>query len=227
MTGISEKRVVLLGAPGAGKGTQSRKLAEAYHVAHIATGDMFRSAVAADTAMGRAAKKFMDRGELVPDNVTIGVVEDRLAQPDAAAGFIMDGFPRTAAQATALDALLAKMGRRLDAVVEISVPRETLIARLTGRRICANCQTSYHLLTAPPAKPAVCDACGGALVQRADDAEPTVVKRLAVYERQTAPLIAYYKGAGLLTSVDGTQSVDAVFRAIERAMSPHGVRSAS
>ena len=207
-------RVVLLGAPGAGKGTQARKLSEQFGVPQIATGDMFRSAVAQGTKMGMAAKNYMDRGELVPDDVTIGIVEERLAQPDAASGFVMDGFPRTAQQATAFDAMLAKMGRTLDAVIEIAVPREILVVRLTQRRTCSNCQTSYHLLSAPPKVEGVCDRCGGTLVQRDDDSEKTVLKRLAVYERQTEPLLSYYKGAGLRKTVDGTLSIDAVFAAI-------------
>jgi adenylate kinase len=220
-------RLVLLGAPGAGKGTQARRLAEAFEVPVVSTGDIFRKAVAAGTPMGSTAKSFMDRGELVPDAVTVGVVEERLALPDAAAGFIMDGFPRTAQQATAFDALLAKMGRRLDAVIEISVPRDILIARVTGRRVCAKCQASYQAQTAPPSVAGACDNCGGPLQQRADDAEPTVKKRLAVYERQTAPLLAYYKGAGLLKSVDGTKSIDEVFASIGAAVSASAVRPAS
>jgi adenylate kinase len=210
-------RVVLLGAPGAGKGTQARKLSESFAVPHIATGDMFRLAVSSGTKMGMAAKSYMDRGELVPDDVTIGIVQERLSEPDAAAGFVMDGFPRTAQQATELDAMLAKMGRTLDAVVEIAVPREILVARLTQRRTCANCQTSYHLQSAPPKVEGVCDRCGGPLVHRDDDSEKTVVNRLRVYHRQTEPLISYYKGAGLLKSVDGTQSIDAVNAAIVAA----------
>jgi len=210
-------RVVLLGAPGAGKGTQARRLSESFGVPHIATGDMFRSAVAQGTKMGMAAKNFMDRGELVPDDVTIGIVEERLREPDAGAGFVMDGFPRTAQQATEFDAMLAKMGRTLDAVIEIAVPRDVLVVRLTQRRTCANCQTSYHLLSAPPKADGVCDRCGGPLVQRDDDSEKTVLKRLSVYERETEPLLSYYKGPGLLKSVDGTQSIDAVYAAIVAA----------
>jgi adenylate kinase len=220
-------RLILLGAPGAGKGTQARKLADRFGVPQIATGDMFRAAVLAGTSMGSAAKSFMDRGELVPDAVTIGVVEERLAEPDAAAGFIMDGFPRTAQQATAFDALLARIGKRLDAAVEIAVPREQLIARLTARRVCSKCQASYQLASAPPKVDGICDRCGGPLVQRADDAEATVVKRLAVYERQTAPLLSYYEGAGLLKTVDGTKSIDDVHAAIIATALNDGVRAGS
>ena len=207
-------RTVLIGAPGAGKGTQARRLSDAFGVPDIATGDMFRAAVAGGTPMGRLAKRFMDRGELVPDDVTIGVVAERLAAEDAAAGFVLDGFPRTVPQATSFDATLATMGKRLDAVIEFSVPRAELIARLTGRRVCANCQASYHLTGAPPKVPGVCDRCGGELMHRVDDAEATVIHRLDVYAQQTAPLIDYYTGAGLLKRVDGTMSIDAVFDAI-------------
>jgi adenylate kinase len=221
-------RVVLLGAPGAGKGTQARMLSETFGVPNVATGDMFRAAVAAGTPMGTAAKKFMDRGELVPDDVTIGVVEERLSHPDASKGFIMDGFPRTAQQATAFDALLARIGKRLDAVIELAVPREQLIGRITSRRTCAKCQASYHIDAAQGDPLVACTRCSGELVQRADDAEPTVVKRLAVYERQTAPLIAYYKGAGLLRNVDGSKSIEAVSAAIAVVVNAgSGVRTAS
>ena len=167
--------------------------------------------------MGKAAKRFMDRGELVPDDVTVGIVEDRLSEPDAAAGFVMDGFPRTVAQATSLDALLAKMGRTLDAAIEIAVPRDQLISRLTQRRVCAKCQASYHVTSAAPKVEGICDRCGGELVQREDDSEKTAAKRLDVYDRQTAPLLSYYKGTGLLKTVDGTQSIDAVNAAIVAA----------
>lgn len=220
-------RVVLLGFPGAGKGTQARKLSDAFRVPDIATGDMFRSAVTQGTRMGMAAKKFMDRGELVPDDVTIGIVEERLSAPDAAVGFVLDGFPRNVHQATAFDAILAKMGRTLDAVIEISVPREMLIKRLTQRRTCANCQASFQLESAPPKSPDVCDRCGGPLIHRDDDSEKTVARRLAVFEEQTAPLVSYYKGAGLLKTVDGTDSIDAVNAAIVAAATNHHQDKAS
>jgi adenylate kinase len=213
-------RVVLIGAPGAGKGTQAEKLSHSFGVPHISTGDMFRTAVTAGSKMGKAARRFMDRGELVPDDVTIGIVEERLAQNDAAAGFIMDGFPRTAQQATAFDALVAKIGKHLDAVVEIAVPRDVLIARLIERWICSKCQTSYHLTAAPPAAKGICDHCGGALVHRDDDSAQTVKRRLEVYELQTAPLLAYYTGAGLLKTIDGAQSIDEVYAAMLAALRP-------
>ena len=220
-------RLVLLGAPGAGKGTQARALSDHFGVPHVATGDMFRSAVSQGTPMGTAAKRFMDRGDLVPDDVTIGVVEERLRLPDAVSGFVMDGFPRTVQQATAFDAMLAKMGRTLDGVIEIAVPRDQLIARLTARRVCGQCQASYQLQTAPPKVAGTCDRCGGQLVQRDDDSEKTVLKRLEVYGRQTAPLLAYYKGAGLLRSVDGAQAIDAVNAAILGAAAKPELRTSS
>ena len=215
-------RIVLLGAPGAGKGTQARRLSEAFDVPDISTGDIFRNAVTAGTPMGAAAKRFMDRGELVPDDVTIGIVRERLAQSDAAAGFVMDGFPRTAHQATALDAMLAGMDQTLDAVVEIAVPREILIERLTQRRSCTSCQASYHLMSAPPKVADVCDRCGGTLVHRTDDSDKTIVHRLAVHDAQTAPLVSYYRGAGLLHTVDGTQPIDTVYEAIVAAAASQG-----
>ena len=213
-----ELRIILLGAPGAGKGTQSRRLSQAFGVPHIATGDMFRSAAAKGTLMGRAAQEYMEKGELVPDDVTIGVVEERLGQPDAANGFILDGFPRTPQQATALDALLMKMRRRLQAVVDIDVPREELVRRLTSRWWCQVCQATYNLDIAHLAVAGRCDRCGGTLIQRDDDKAATVVHRLDVYERQTTPLISYYDGAGLLKRVDGTQSMDEVYDAIVAAV---------
>jgi adenylate kinase len=207
-------RLILLGAPGAGKGTQARRLSDAFGVPHIATGDMFRAAVAAGSPTGLAAKAYMDRGELVPDDVTISVIEERLREGDAKGGFIIDGFPRTAQQATALDALIAKLGWRLDAAIEFDVPRDELVRRLSGRRVCENCHSTFHVLLAPPARDGVCDRCGGDLVQRADDTEATATRRLDVYELRTAPLLAYYSGAGKLVKIDGTKSVDEVYAAI-------------
>jgi adenylate kinase len=209
-----ELRLVLLGAPGAGKGTQARKLVQAFDLAQIGTGDTFRAAAAAGTAMGIAAKAYMDNGELVPDDVTMGVVEERLREEDARRGFVMDGFPRTSQQATAFDALLAKLGQRLDAVVELRVPRDELLQRLTGRWLCSRCQASYNVLVAKPAQAGICDRCGGGLLHRQDDSREMAEHRLDVYDRQTAPLIAYYQGAGLLKTVEGRQEIDAVYEAI-------------
>jgi adenylate kinase len=211
-------RIILLGAPGAGKGTQARRLSDVFGAPHIATGDMFRAAVVAGSATGLAAKGFMDRGELVPDDVTIAVIEERLRQDDAKSGFIIDGFPRTAQQATALDALIAKLGWRLDAAIEFDVPRDELVRRLSGRRVCENCHATFHVQLAPPAKDGVCDRCDSKLVQRDDDSEATAARRLDVYEQRTAPLLAYYSGAGKLVRIDGTASVDAVYAAILAAV---------
>lgn len=203
-------RLVLIGPPGVGKGTQGRLLAQTFNIPQIGTGDIFRNAVKERTPMGMAAKSYMEAGKLVPDDVTIGLVEERLTAADAQNGFILDGFPRTAQQATALDALVRKSGLRLDAVMEIMVDAPELVRRLTGRRLCAVCQTPYHLESAPTRLPGVCDRCGGPLVQRPDDDETTVLTRLAEYQRKTAPLTEYYRAAGLLKLVDGNGNVDAV-----------------
>jgi adenylate kinase len=212
-----DTRVILLGAPGAGKGTQSKLLAQNLGVPHIATGDMFRAAKAAGTSMGLRAKEYMDQGELVPDDVTIGVIEERLQAPDAQDGYILDGFPRTAVQAEALNKLLARLGQRLDAVLKLTVPQPELLRRLTGRRVCPNCGANYHLDSAPPKVAGVCDHCGATLQQRDDDSEATVAHRLDVYDKNTRPLIAYYEKMGLLHRIDGTQAIDAVHQALVEA----------
>jgi len=209
--------LLLLGAPGAGKGTQADLLVETFGVPHIATGDMFRAAKAAGTPLGVLAKEYMDKGELVPDDITIGLVRERLTQPDTANGYILDGFPRTPGQAAALDALLGELGQRLDAVVKLTVPRDELLRRLTGRRICPQCNANYHVVFAPPKREGICDRCGYALVQREDDSEATVAHRLDVYDASTRPLIKFYEKKGLLHRVDGTQPVPAVTAAIAAA----------
>jgi adenylate kinase len=210
--------LVLLGPPGVGKGTQGRKLAQTFSIPQIATGDIFRNAVKERTPMGTAAKAYIDAGKLVPDDVTIGLVEERLAWPDAQLGFILDGFPRTIQQATALDALVQRKGLRLDGVIEIKVDAAEVIRRLTGRRLCAVCQTPYHLESRPPKLSGVCDRCAGPLVQRQDDDEKTVVNRLDEYQRKTAPLVDYYRAAGLLRVIDGNGDVDTVFSRIMNAL---------
>jgi len=210
-------RLVFLGPPGAGKGTQARALAREWGVAHVATGDMLREALAAGTRLGLEAKRYMERGALVPDDVIIGLMRERLAGPDAARGFIVDGFPRTIAQAEALAGLLKDAGQALDRVIYFEVSERELLRRLTGRRICRRCQTAYHLVSAPPRTPGVCDACGGELYQREDDREATVRNRLEVYARQTAPLLAYYSQRGLLTTVAGEGSIEAIRSAIRAA----------
>jgi len=207
-------RLVFLGPPGAGKGTQARELAREWGVVHLATGDMLREALAAGTGLGLEAKRYMDRGALVPDEVIIDLMRERLARPDAARGFIVDGFPRTIAQAEALASLLKDSGQVLDRVIYFEISEPELLRRLTGRRICRRCQTVYHLISAPPRRPDVCDKCGGELYQREDDSEATVRHRLEVYAQQTAPLLAYYSERGLLVPVAGEGSIEAVRRAI-------------
>jgi adenylate kinase len=211
-------RVIFLGPPGAGKGTQAKTLAHDAGVPQIATGEMLREAVRAGTPLGREAARIMESGALVPDEVMVGLIADRLRQPDAAAGFILDGFPRTIAQAEALNKLLKDLGQTLDAVVYFDVPHDELMRRLTGRRLCRQCQTAYHLQSAPPAKPGVCDRCGGELYQRDDDSETTVRHRLDVYARQTAPLLDYYRGRGLLSSVKGDGPMQEVGAGVRRAI---------
>jgi adenylate kinase len=210
--------VVLLGPPGAGKGTQAIRISHRFDLPHISTGDMFRRAVAAQTELGVQAKGYMNRGELVPDEVVIGIVKQRLEEPDCDTGFLLDGFPRNAAQAQALEEALAGDNRGLDKVLNIEVGQEELIRRLTGRRTCRACGKVYHLIFSPPRAETVCDVCGGELWQREDDAEDTVRNRLEVYERETAPLIAYYSRRGSLVSVDGAQPVDKVFADIEKIL---------
>jgi adenylate kinase len=210
-------RLVFLGPPGAGKGTQARQLSREWQVPQVATGDMLREAVAVGTPLGLRAKRIMDEGALVPDDVIVGLIGERLRQPDAAGGFILDGFPRTLGQAEALDRLLKDLGQTLDGVLYFRVPELELVRRLSGRRICRQCQTAYHVVSAPPARPGVCDRCGGDLYQRDDDSETTVRTRLQVYERQTVPLLEYYGDRGLLATIDGEGSIDAIRDTIRRA----------
>jgi Adenylate kinase (EC 2.7.4.3) len=202
--------LLIMGPPGAGKGTQAEVLVKELQITHISTGDMFRNAIKEGTEMGKKAKEYMDRGELVPDEVVVGMVKDRLSQPDCAKGFLLDGFPRTLAQARALDETLQSMGIKLDGVINIDVPRERLMARLTGRRVCKNCGASYHILFNPPQTPGKCNACGGDLYQRSDDNEEAVANRLDVYEAQTQPLIEYYQEKGLLKNINGDQEISKV-----------------
>jgi len=211
-------RVIFLGPPGAGKGTQAQALASEWGVPHVATGDMLREAVAAKTTLGLEAKRHMDSGGLVPDDVVIGLVGERLAQPDAKAGVVLDGFPRTVAQAEALDALFARTGLSLDRVVFFDVSRGELLRRLTGRRVCRACGRTFHLVSAPPKVAGKCDACGGELYQRVDDSEATVGTRLDVYQKQTSPLLDYYRGKKLLSEIAGEGSVADVAGAIRRAV---------
>ena len=211
-------KIVLLGAPGAGKGTQAEVLVKKLFLPHISTGDMFRAAISAGTDLGLAAKAYMDKGQLVPDEVTVGIIKDRISQADCREGFLLDGFPRTLAQAEALDALLTEMKTSLTAVLNISVPADKLITRLTGRRMCRQCGAIYHLLYNAPQKENVCDVCGDELYQRSDDKEETVRNRLQVYETQTAPLIAYYREKGLLHDINGDQPINEVMVELGQAL---------
>lgn len=205
-------RIVLLGAPGAGKGTQAKKLIEKYGIPQISTGDLLRAAVAAGTQLGKEAKSYMDKGELVPDSVVLGMVEERLKQDDCKKGYILDGFPRNTAQAEALDKMLGSLNMPLDAALSVDVPFEDLMKRLTGRRTCKSCGQMYNVYFSPPKKEGVCDKCGGELFQRDDDKEETIKKRLEVYSAQTEPLIDYYKKKGILKTVAGVGSIDEIFK---------------
>lgn len=204
-------RIVLLGAPGAGKGTQAKKLVEKYPVPQVSTGDLLRAAVAAGTALGREARSYMDKGELVPDSVVLGMVEERLRQEDCKKGYILDGFPRNTKQAEALDRMLASLDMSLNAAISVDVPFEDLMKRLTGRRTCKACGQMYNIYFNAPRKEGVCDKCGGELFQRDDDREGTIRKRLEVYNAQTAPLIDYYGEKNILHVVSGTGSIDEIF----------------
>lgn len=212
--GQSQMRIVLLGAPGSGKGTQAALLLEKYRVPQVATGDMLRAGIAAGSALGEEARAHMAAGALVPDDLIQRLVEDRISQPDAGRGFILDGFPRSIPQAEGLDRMLAAVGKRLDAVIKISVGKTELLQRLTSRRICPGCAAVYNLLGQSPVVEGVCDRCGTKLVQREDDSEATVRRRLQVYASATAPLIDWYDARGLLVIVQGEGAVESVFRRI-------------
>lgn len=202
--------ILLMGPPGAGKGTQAAELVAKFQIPHISTGDMFRAAVTEGTELGKQAKACMDAGQLVSDSITIGIVKERLAKPDCHKGFILDGFPRTLQQANALTVTLSELKIKLDRVLNINVPVEDLIGRLTGRRICKGCGATFHVIFNPSAAGSNCEKCDGELYQRADDTVETVTKRLTVYSDQTKPLIAYYEDHGLYTEIDGLQSIDKV-----------------
>lgn len=210
--------LILLGPPGAGKGTQAERISEFYGIPHISTGDIFRENLKRGTELGLKAKEYMDRGELVPDEVVVGIVRNRLAEPDCEGGFVLDGFPRTVAQADALRDMLVGMGRSIHHVLNIQVPDEMVVERLTARRTCRACGAVYHLKFNPPRKEGRCDACGGELYVRDDDREETVRARLEEYKAKTQPLIDYYRAEGLLRDIDGTASVDEVLSAIKRVL---------
>ena len=207
-----------MGPPGAGKGTQAEKLTEILNIPHISTGDMFRKAIKDQTDLGKQAKSFMDKGELVPDEVTVGIVKDRITEKDCRDGFLLDGFPRTVVQADALAKMLEDLGIKLDSVINVEVPYEELIGRLTGRRICRSCGATYHMIFNPPKDEGVCDKCGGELYQRDDDTEETAKNRLLVYEKQTAPLLEYYNNTGLLVNINGNQSMEEVLADILKVL---------
>jgi adenylate kinase len=210
--------IILMGPPGAGKGTQAEQIKAAYPIPHISTGDMFREAVSNGTEKGIEAKKYMDAGKLVPDEVTIGIVEERLAKPDCQTGFMLDGFPRTLVQAEALDKALDKMGKKLEAAINISVPSDILIDRMAGRVSCQECKTVYNTRFNPPIKAGVCDKCGGNLIHRDDDKEETVKNRLQVYMDQTAPLLDYYQKQNKLFDINGNRDTKDVFADIKAVL---------
>lgn len=207
-----------MGPPGAGKGTQAESIVAEYKIPHIATGDIFREAVANKTELGMKAKEYMDAGQLVPDEVTIGIVRERLAQKDCEKGFLLDGFPRTLVQAEALDRIMREMGKRIEMVINITVPREILVQRMTGRLTCKNCKAVYHREFNPPKLEGVCDKCGGELIQRSDDQEATARKRLEVYMEETDPVLNYYQKQGILLNVEGNRARQEVFNEIKKAL---------
>jgi adenylate kinase len=204
-----------MGLPGAGKGTQAEKISEKYNIPHISTGDMFRSAIKEGTELGMKAKSFMDQGALVPDEVTIGIVKERLSKDDCAKGFLLDGFPRTIAQAEALQTLLSEMKQEIDHVLHVKVPEEKLVERLSGRRICPTCGRAYHVMYNPPKNEGICDKDGSALIQRDDDKPETVKNRLAINIEQSQPLLDFYEDKGYLVTLDGDQDIDKVFQDIQ------------
>lgn len=207
-------KIIMLGAPGAGKGTQAKRIAEKYHIPHISTGDIFRANIKEGTELGKKAKNYMDQGLLVPDELVVDLVADRIQKDDCKDGFILDGFPRTIPQAESLDAALAKMGEVMDYAIDVDVPDANIVARMGGRRACTGCGATYHVEYNPTKTEGICDSCGEQLILREDDKPETVQKRLNVYHEQTQPLIDYYNKAGILKTVDGTQKMDDVFAAI-------------
>lgn len=211
-------RIIMLGAPGAGKGTQAKQIADKFQIPHISTGDIFRANIKEGTELGTKAKAFMDKGELVPDELTVQLVVDRIAKDDCKRGFVLDGFPRSIPQAEVLDETLAKMGEKMDYAIDVDVPDENIVNRMGGRRACVNCGATYHIVNVPTKVEGICDKCGSETILRDDDKPETVQKRLSVYHTQTQPLIEYYKKQGILKSVDGTLPMADVFKAIERIL---------
>ena len=211
-------KIVMLGAPGAGKGTQAKMIAAKYQIPHVSTGDIFRANIKNGTELGKKAKEYMDQGLLVPDELTVDLVIDRLSQEDCQKGYILDGFPRTIPQAEALDAALAKRAEKMDYAVDVDVPDENIVSRMSGRRACVGCGATYHVVHNPSKKGDACEVCGEQLILREDDQPETVQKRLTVYHEQTQPLINYYTGQGILKTVDGTQDMNDVFETIVKIL---------
>lgn len=210
--------LILLGPPGAGKGTQAKLISSNFEVPHISTGDIFRANISENTELGIRAKQFMDKGLLVPDEVTIDIVKDRLTKDDCKNGFLLDGFPRTVKQAEALDKFLDGNDKKIDGTILIDVPKEAIFDRMTGRRVCTKCGASFHVKFNPPKVEGICDLCGSPVVQRKDDTEETVKERLEVYDKQTEPLVVYYKSKNVLKAVDGTQDINKVFKDISNIL---------
>ena len=208
-------KIVMLGAPGAGKGTQAKMIAEQYGIPHVSTGDIFRMNIKNGTELGKEAKTYMDKGELVPDELTVRILLDRVAQEDCKNGYVLDGFPRTIPQAEVLDAELTKLGDAIDYAINVDVPDENIVRRMSGRRACVSCGATYHIVHIPPKKEGICDKCGAELILRDDDKEETVKNRLNIYHAQTQPLIDFYTNKGVLKTVDGTVDSAEVFAAIK------------
>ena len=211
-------KIIMLGAPGAGKGTQAKMIAEKYGLPHISTGDIFRANIKNGTELGKEAKEYMDKGLLVPDELTVRLLLDRVAQDDCKNGYVLDGFPRTIPQAEVLDEKLSELGEKVDYAINVDVPDENIVNRMSGRRACLNCGATYHIVSIPPKKEGICDVCGSALVLRDDDKPETVQNRLKVYHDQTQPLINFYEKKGVLRSVDGTLPMEEVFTAITKIL---------
>ena len=211
-------RTILLGPPGAGTGTQAVKIVEKYNIPHISTGDIFRENIKNQTELGKRAKAYMDRGELVPDELVVEIATDRLTKDDCKNGFLLDGFPRTIFQAEKLDEFLTQRGEKLDKVINIDVEKDALVKRITGRRVCKSCGASYHVVNIPPKKDGICDLCSGELIQRADDTEETVLNRIDVYNKQTKPLVDYYDKAGVIINIDGNKDLDDVLADIIKGL---------
>ena len=207
-------KIIMLGAPGAGKGTQAKRIAEKYNIPHVSTGDIFRANIKNGTELGKEAKKYMDAGALVPDELTVRILLDRVSQEDCRDGYVLDGFPRTIPQAQVLDEELGKLGESIDHAINVDVPDEAIVARMSGRRACPACGATYHIVNIPPKKEGICDACGGELILRDDDKPETVQKRLDVYHEQTQPLEDFYRNKGVLKNVDGTRSMEEIFEEI-------------